>query len=218
MRATQMGAILDSPPLRRHGSRQIPLDGEVLVASVLFADLRGFTAVAEQLPPRRIAGFLNEYLTAMVDVILAHQGMVQDFVGDGIVAVFGMLPRDPDHAWHAAMSAVDMQAALEPLGQRSPVDGATKLTMGVSIHSGEVFAGTIGSPRQSKYAAVGDTVNTASRLEALNRSLGTSIVMSGETVALLKGCVEVRTRGWFTVDGRTHPTEVFELLALRVEH
>jgi adenylate cyclase len=87
--------------------------------------------------------------------------------------------------------------------------------MGVSVHSGEGFAGTGGSPRRSNYAAVGDTVNAASRLEELNRDLGTSIVMSGETIALLGNRVEVRRRGWFLVRGRSHPMQVFELLALR---
>jgi class 3 adenylate cyclase len=194
---------------------QAVLDGEVVDVSVLFADLRGFTAASEQLAPRRMAGLLNNYLTAMVDVILARQGMVQDFVGDGILAVFGAPSRDPDHAWHAAVTAVEMQAALEFLRRRLEAEGPIRLAMGISVHSGEVFAGTVGSPRQAKYAAVGDTVNAASRLEELNRELGTSIVMSGETIALLINRVEVRSRGWFPVRGRSHPLEVFELLGLR---
>jgi adenylate cyclase len=165
--------------------------------------------------PRRMAGLLNGYFTAMVDVILARRGMIQDFVGDGILAVFGAPSHDPDHAWHAALSAVELQTALRDLGQPSDVAGHPTPTMGVAVHSGEVFAGTVGSPRQWKYAAVGDTVNVASRLEELNRDLGTSIVMSGETIALVKDRVEARSRGWFTVRGRSRGIEVFELLALR---
>jgi len=191
------------------------LEGDVLPVSVLFADLRGFTAVAEQLPPRRTASLLNAYLTAMVDVILARQGMIQDFVGDGILAVFGAPRRDPDHAWHAMVSAVEMQAAIRRLERQSGLEWRIRLSMGVAVHSGEVFAGTVGSPRLSKYAAVGDTVNVASRLEELNRALGTSIVMSGQTIALLRHRVEVRRRGWFRVRGRSHAIELFELLALR---
>lgn len=87
--------------------------------------------------------------------------------------------------------------------------------MGVSVHSGEVFAGTVGSPRKWKYAVVGDTVNVASRLEELNRCLGTAIVVSGQTNAMLSDRVDVRSRGWFPVRGRSHPIEVFELLSLR---
>jgi class 3 adenylate cyclase len=191
------------------------LEGDVLTVSVLFADLRGFTGVAEQLTPRRTASLLNAYLTAMVDVILARHGMIQDFVGDGILAVFGAPVRDPDHAWHAAVSAVEMQAALRYLERRSELDGQIGPAMGVAVHSGEVFAGTVGSRRRSKYAAVGDTVNVASRLEELNRALGTSIVLSGQTIALLRNRVEARRRGWFPVRGRNHAIELFELLALR---
>jgi len=141
--------------------------------------------------------------------------MVQDFVGDGILAVFGAPSHDPDHAWHAAVSAVEMQAALRHLWRRSEVDRQIRSPLGVSVHSGEVFAGTVGSPRRSKYAVVGDTVNVASRLEELNRCLGTSIVVSGQTNALLSNRVDVRSRGWFPVRGRSHPVEVFELLAVR---
>jgi len=191
------------------------VDGEVVAVSVLFVDLRGFTSVAEHVTPRRMAGLLNGYFTAMVDVILARRGMIQDFVGDGILAVFGAPSHDPDHAWHAALSAVELQTALRDLGQPSDVAGHPTPTMGVAVHSGDVFAGTVGSPRQWKYAAVGDTVNVASRLEELNRDLGTSIVMSGETIALVKDRVEARSRGWFPVRGRSRGIEVFELLALR---
>jgi len=190
------------------------LSGEVLIVSVLFADLRGFTAVAEQWTPRHAARFLNAYLTAMVDVIRGRLGMVQDFVGDGIMAVFGAPSPDPDHAWHAAVSALEMQSALECL-ERLQMAGPIRLGMGVSIHSGEVFAGTVGSPEQSKYAAVGDTVNTGSRLEELNRALGTSILMSGETIALLGNQVKANGLGWFPLRGKNNLIEVFELLALR---
>ncbi len=186
--------------------------GDVVPVSVLFADLRGFTTIAEEMAPRRMALLLNGYLTAMIDVIMARQGMVQDFVGDGIMAVFGAPSRDPEHAWHAAVSAVEMQAALLALAPRPE---PARCPMGVSVHSGEVFAGTVGSPRRSKYAAVGDTVNVAARLEELNRELGTSILVSGQTRALLSDRAETRSRGWFKIRGRNHPVEVYELLAVR---
>jgi adenylate cyclase len=191
------------------------VDGEVVAVSVLVADLRGFTSVAERFSPRHMAGLLNEYLTAMVDVILAQRGMIQDFVGDGILAVFGAPVRDPDHAWHATLSAVELQTAFRSLSEPLNVNGHHVRAMGVAIHSGDVFAGTVGSPRQWKYAAVGDTVNVASRLEELNRNLGTSIVMSGEAVGLVKDRVETRSRGWFPVRGRSRAIEVFELLGVR---
>jgi adenylate cyclase len=188
--------------------------GEIRDVSLLVADLRGFTTLAERTTPSRMAVILDGYLTEMADVILAQRGMVQDFVGDGILAVFGAPSWDPDHTWHAAVTAVAMQAALAGLCWEG--DGESiRLDMGVSVHTGQVFAGTLGAPRKPKYAMVGDTVNTAARLEELNRTLGTSVVLSGEAVAVLKDRVSVRNRGWFPVRGRTHPVEVFELLGLR---
>ena len=188
--------------------------GEVRDVSVLVADLRGFTALAERITPSRVATILDGYLAEMVEVILGRRGMVQDFVGDGILAVFGAPCQDPDHTWRAAATAVQMQAAVGRLRWKG--EGETiRLTMGVAIHTGKAFAGTIGAPRKPKYAVVGDTVNTAARLEELNRMLGTSIVLSGEAVADLKGRAAVHSHGWFPVRGRSHQIEVFELLGLR---
>jgi adenylate cyclase len=198
-------------PARRHGPRSA---GEVRTVSILVADLRGFTALAERITPSRTATILNDYLTVMVEVILARRGIIQDFAGDGILAVFGLPREDPDHTWHAVVSAVEMQAALDGLCWRGEGEWI-RLAMGVSVHTGEVFAGTLGSPRTPKYGVVGDTVNTASRIEELNRGLGTSVVLSGEAVAQLRDRVQVRNRGWFPVRGRSHPVEVFELLALQ---
>jgi adenylate cyclase len=190
------------------------LSGEVRDVSVLVADLRGFTMLAERITPSRLAGILDDYLSRMVDVILGQRGMVQDFVGDGIMAVFGAPHPDPDHAWRATLTAVEMQASLRGLQWRGE-GGTIRLQMGISIHSGQAFAGTIGAPRKPKYAVVGDTVNTAARLEELNRTLGTSIVLSGEAVAPLLDRAVVRSRGWFPVRGKTHPLEVYELLGVR---
>jgi adenylate cyclase len=188
---------------------------EVRVVSVLMADLRGFTAFCEQSPLNQIPRLLNEYLTAMVDVVLEHRGRVQDFVGDGILGVFGAPGQDDDHAWHAAVSAVEMQLAIRQLGGRWRREVDTSFSLGVAVHSGAVFAGTVGSPRHSKYAVVGDPVNTVARLEELNRALGTEIVMSGESVALVKDRVDVHPKGSFAVRGRRHAVEVFELIGIQ---
>jgi adenylate cyclase len=151
----------------------------------------------------------------MVDVILGHQGRVQDFVGDGILGVFGATGRDPDHAWHAALSALEMQVAIRRLSGQWEQEGEPSFALGVAVHTGEVFAGAVGSPKQSKYAVVGDPVNTAARLEELNRNLGTEIVMSGDAFALVRDRVDVHPRGMFAVRGRNHDVEVFELLGVQ---
>jgi len=190
------------------------LGGEVRRVTVLMSDLRGFTTISENLPPEVVSAMMNEYFTAMVDVILAHRGLVQDFIGDAIMAVYGAPLDDPEHCWHAARSAVGMHAALESLNRAWEADGRGPLAMGVAVHTGLVFAGTLGAPRKKKYAVLGDTVNLTSRMEGLNRDLGTGILISGAALAALRDRVVVRDRGRVAVKGRREPVDIHELLSL----
>jgi len=209
--ARDSGALAAAPVLRGHTTPE----GEVREVSIVMADLRGFTAFCERVAPRRMSRLLNEYLTAMVEVILRQKGRVQDFIGDGILGVFGAPGQDPDHAWHAALSALEMQVAIRQLAGRWEREGESAFTLGVAVHTGKVFAGAVGSPRQQKYAVVGDPVNTVARLEELNRNLGTEIVMSGDALALVRDRVDVHPRGSFSLRGRSHAVEVFELLGVQ---
>ncbi|MGH7394902.1 MAG: adenylate/guanylate cyclase domain-containing protein, partial [Candidatus Methylomirabilales bacterium] len=190
------------------------LGGVVCTVSVLMSDLRGFTTLCEQVRPDRVSEMMNEYFTAMVEVIMSHRGIVQDFIGDGILAVYGAPLDDPDHARHAVGTALEMQTALRQLNDRWRAAERPPLAMGVAVHTGEVFAGNIGSPRRKKYTVMGDTVNTASRIEGLNRELSTAILISGATLAAVKDRVVVRDCGSIAVKGRGHPVDVFELEGL----
>jgi adenylate cyclase len=192
-----------------------PLGGEVRSVSVLMSDLRGFTTLSEQLPPQVVSEMMNDYFNAMVDVILARRGLVQDFIGDAIMAVYGAPLDDPEHCWHAARTAVEMHAALETLNRRWEAQGRGPLAMGIAVHTGDAFAGTLGAPRKKKYAVLGDTVNLTSRMEGLNRDLGTGILISGAALAVLKDRVVARDRGSVAVKGRREPVEIFELLSLK---
>jgi len=188
------------------------LGGEVRTVSVLMSDLRGFTTMAERLPPEEISRIMNEYLTAMVDVIMSHRGIVSDFIGDGILAFFGAPSDDPEHAWHAVQTALGMQEALTRLNQAWEAEDRPRLAMGIAVNSGDVFAGNVGSPRKKKYAVMGDPVNTVSRMEGQNRELGTSILLSAATRDLVKGRVVVRERGAVAVKGKAQAVELYELL------
>jgi adenylate cyclase len=187
----------------------------VRTVSVLMSDLRGFTTLSERLDPRRISEMMNEYFTEMVEVISARKGIVNDFIGDGILAVYGAPADDPDHAWHAVITALEMQAALRRLNGRWQAEARGPLAMGVAVNTGEVFAGNLGSPRRKKYSVLGDTVNTVARIEGLNRDLGTEVLISGATLAAVKDRVVVRDRGAVPVKGRAQPVELFELVDLR---
>jgi len=191
------------------------LAGERRVVSILLSDLRGFTTLSESMPPEQMAGRLTEYFDAMTAVIFAHRGMVNDFVGDAIMAFFGAPLDDPDHALHAVQSAVAMERALRELTRRWEASGLPILKMGVGIHTGQVFAGNVGGTGKVKYAVVGDAVNVAARVEGLNKEFGTVILLTEATRLAVGARLEVNDRGPVSVKGRREPVRVFELLGLR---
>ncbi len=189
------------------------LEGARREVSVLVSDLRGFTTLSETMAAERVAGHLNEYFPAMIDAIFAERGMVNDFIGDGILAVFGAPLPDPDHAWRAARAALSMQAALERLNTEWAERGITTLRMGIGVHTGVVFAGNVGGSSRIKYTVIGDTVNVTARLEGLNKDLGTTTLVTAEAERVLRGRIETRYCGEVSVKGRAEPLRVYELLA-----
>jgi adenylate cyclase len=188
------------------------LGGELRTVSVLMSDVRGFTTLAEEMAPAEITKTMNEYFAAMIEVVMARRGMVNDFVGDGLLAVFGAPLDDPEHAWHAVSAALAMQEALARLNRTWQARGRVTLAIGVAVNTGDVFAGNLGGAQRKKYAVMGDPVNTVARMEGLNRDLGTSILISGATLAAVKGRVTARDRGRVTVKGKMQAVEIFELL------
>jgi adenylate cyclase len=190
------------------------LGGEMREVTVLFSDLRGFTTLCERLAPVQVTEAMNEYLTAMVDRVLNRRGMVSDFIGDGIMAFFGAPLDDPDHAWHAVQAAVDMQTALEALNARWATQGKMPLAMGIALNTGPAYAGTIGAPRKKKFAVLGDTVNTAARIEGLNRQLGTRILAGRATVDAVRGRAAFVRRDAVPLKGKADPVEIFEVTGL----
>jgi adenylate cyclase len=190
------------------------LSGERRTVSVLFSDLRGFTTLAEGLPAETVAAHLNEYFDAMTGAILAHRGMINDFVGDAIMATFGAPVADPEHALHAVRSAVAMERRLHELNRRWKAEGRPVLRMGVAVHTGEVFAGNVGGSARLKYAVVGDPVNVAARLEGLNKKFGTILLITEATRMALGDHVEVKDRGAVRLRGRSVPLRVHEVLGV----
>jgi adenylate cyclase len=198
-----MAKVLDDAPSLR---------GEHRSVSILFSDLRGFTTLSEQMEPERIAAHLNEYFDAMTAAIFAHRGMINDFVGDAVMAVFGAPVDDADHAWHALQSALAMNHALDALNRRWEAAGLPSLRMGIGIHTGAVFAGNVGGRDRIKYTVIGDPVNVASRVEGLNKELATTLLITEETLAAVGDRVRVRDCGPVAVKGRVEKVRVFEVL------
>jgi adenylate cyclase len=195
-------------------SEDASLRGERRTVSILFSDLRGFTTLSESMPAEQVAARLNEYFEAMTAAIFTHRGMVNDFVGDGIIAFFGAPLADPEHALHAVLSAAEMDRALTALNARWGAAGLPELRMGIGVHTGQVFVGNIGGTARVKYTVVGDPVNLASRVEGLNKELGTTILVTDEARAAAGDRVEAKDRGFHPVKGRVQPVHVHELLSV----
>ena len=134
--------------------------------TVLFADIRGFTAMAEQMQPDAIAALLTDYFTEMVEVIFEHGGTLDKFIGDALMALWGAPVAHPDDARRAHQAAVAMQQTVEGLNQRWRAAGRTTIAVGIGINYGDVFVGNIGSHRRLEYTVIGDVVNVAQRLSA----------------------------------------------------
>jgi adenylate cyclase len=188
------------------------LEGTRREVSLLVSDIRGFTTFSEKLPAEIVASHLNAYFPAMVDAIFAHRGTVDDFIGDGILAVFGAPIEDARHARQAVEAAIAMQRALDRLNRDWAARGLPTLRMGVGVHTGTVFAGSIGSRERAKYTVIGDPVNVTARLEGLNKDLGTAILLTEAIRSVIGDLVETRFRGELSVKGRTEPLRVYEVV------
>ncbi|WP_337172511.1 adenylate/guanylate cyclase domain-containing protein [Gemmatimonas aurantiaca] len=149
---------------------QVSLGGVRQPVVVLFSDIRHFTAIAESLPPTAMAQQLNEYFGAMVDCVFRHEGALDKFIGDAIMAYWGAPEARDDDPERAVAAAIDMLQALDTLNARWRREGRPQLDVGIGIHTGDAFVGNIGSPRRLEFTLIGDTVNLASRLCSLARS------------------------------------------------
>jgi adenylate cyclase len=192
-------------------------NSEVVRVTVLFCDLRGFTAMSENLPPSMLVGLLNEYFTAMVQIIESHGGMVDKFVGDKVMAVFGH-PVPLANEQQAALDAArEMLSTCDALNQKLCLSGNFKLVNSIGMHSGPALAGIIGSPDRSEYTLIGDSVNVAARLETKTRQLDTRLVISADVAKGLDTIPsDLVAKGSHRVRGRHDPVEI---LALKdIEH
>lgn len=190
---------------------RLSLEGQRRTATILFTDLRGSTALAERATPEAAVATVNAYLRVMARAVIDEGGILDKFTGDGLMAIFGAMADPASGAQGAARAALRMRADLAALNAERYSRGEPTVGYGIGIHTGEVVLGAVGLPERSDYTAMGDTVNTAARMEQLTKELGTEVVLSAATGALLDGAVATRPLGTVGVKGRTEPVEVFAL-------
>jgi class 3 adenylate cyclase len=198
-------AILESPEGLRFG-------GTKRVVTVLMSDLRGYTRFAEQGRPEQVMEILNGYLARMADVVIAHGGTINEFIGDAIFAVYGAPVTHPDHAERAAATALAMQAALVEVNVEHARRGLPAFEMGIGLHTGEAVVGNIGSEQRAKYAVVGSAVNIASRVESA--TVGGQVLLTTRTLSELGDLARVGPPIALQVKGLSEPLTLHELQGL----
>ncbi len=187
------------------------LGGARRTMTVLFSDVRGFTAMSEKGTPEEVVGQLNEYFSRMVQVVFDHRGTVDKFVGDMVMALYGAPLDDEDHAEHAVQTALAMTTALNELNAQWQSQGRPTLDIGIGINTGDMVAGNIGSDTIMSYTVIGDAVNLGARLESLNKDYGTRIIISEATRSRLKGRYDMQPLGDVVVKGKSKPVAIFEV-------
>ena len=205
-------------------SGQFELGGELREVTIVFSDIRGYSTLSEQMSPVQTIDLLNAYFSAMGEVITHFRGTIIEFEGDAILVIFGAPVHQEDHANRAVRAALMMLEVVDELNARWEADGTSTLWKSVGIprfkirlgvHTGQVVVGNVGSQQRTKYAAIGDAVNTAARVESMNKRLGTSLLLTQQTAHQLDiPRLELVDRGSHAVKGRREPVQVLTVEGL----
>jgi adenylate cyclase len=206
-----------SPQLVRHvmdNLESIRFDGQKRRLTILFSDVRGFTTLTEHTDPVELLKQLNQYLEAMTDIVFKYDGILDKFIGDGLMAHWGAFTPDRPNAELAARAALEMMTRLAELNAIWKKEGRPELDIGIGLNSAEVIFGNVGAGKKLDFTVIGDGVNLAARLEGANKEYATHIIISEFTQAELSPEARVRPLGEIIVKGKTVPVSIFELLAL----
>ncbi|MBI5423400.1 MAG: HAMP domain-containing protein [Opitutae bacterium] len=190
---------------------KLELGGEEREVTILFSDLRDFTALSEKLSPHEVLALLNRYLDRMSVIVEKHGGVIDKYIGDAIMALFGAPVATDGAAARAIAAAREMKAALADLNRELEAEGKPRLALGIGINTGRVIAGNMGSQTRLNYTVIGDGVNLAARLEGLTKdaAFGARIIVSEATAAAANATGQLRALGEVTVKGRTEPVRIY---------
>jgi len=191
---------------------RMSLKGERREVTVLFCDVRGFTPLSERLSPEEVVSLLNDFYTLAIETTFKHDGTLDKFMGDAVMAIFGAPIPHPDHSVRAVQTALAMREGIAGLNERRALLGKESVAIGIGVSAGEVVAGTVGTEDRMEYTVIGDSVNLAARLES-NAKPG-QILISARTWELVRDAVETRPLGPIKVKGKEEQVEVYEVLGL----
>ena len=202
--------------LRHSHEYENSLGGERKSVTILFSDIRDFTSISERSDPLVLVQQLNEYFTVMVDIVMKHNGTLDKYIGDAIMAVYGspLSAGTVEDAWRAVQTAAEMRTGLIALQTTWAAQGRPVLRIGIGINHGDVVVGNIGSPQRMEYTVIGDAVNVASRVEGLNKQCGTDILLTESVYLLVKDRVVVKAMELAAVKGREQKLNVYALTSL----
>ncbi|MBW3005150.1 adenylate/guanylate cyclase domain-containing protein [Candidatus Woesearchaeota archaeon] len=191
---------------------KLKLGGARKEITVFFSDIRGFTTISEKLSPEKLVHILNEYLTAMTDIVMKHEGVVDKYIGDAIMAFWGAPMKQPDHAEMACSTSVDMIKKLSELRKKWAAEKFPEINIGIGLNTGFAVIGNMGSYERFDYTAMGDTINLGSRLEGLTKSYGVQIIVSESTKKAVKNKFIFRKLDLVRVKGKNKPITIYELI------
>ncbi|GEM_PF-1437314 len=197
-------------------SGDIKLGGDYTTVTMLFCDIRSFTSTSEKMEPHDVVEMLNDYLTLFSDIIMENNGTIDKYVGDEIMAVYGVPKNDPRDAFNACKSAVDMIAALKILNEKRIAEGKVEIRVGIGLNTGQVISGNMGSSRRMDYTVIGDNVNLAARLcDNANKNGLKDILMAESTYLDISNDVIVNEVDPIYVKGKEKPIKIYELLDVK---
>ena len=186
-------------------SGNLELGGQNKEVTVFFSDIRDFTKFSEGHTPEEVVHMLNEYFQVMVGIINRNHGVVDKFIGDAIMAVWGAPNKSDDDTYNAIKACLEMRIALEELNKKRAGRGEVPIKIGIGIHTGRAISGNIGSDERMEYTVIGDAVNTAARIEASTKAFGTDLLISGEAAKIVINRFMVEEAGAVEVKGKEEP-------------
>lgn len=198
-------------------NKQIGVGGSTKQVTIFFSDIRGFTAFSESRSPEEVVGMLNEYFALMVRIIQNNNGIVDKFIGDAIMAVWGAPHGSPRDAQNAVRACLEMRKALAELNQKRILRNQPPLFIGMGLHSGPAISGTIGSDDRMEYTVIGDTVNMTSRIESSTKVFGTDLLISEETARLVETEFAITFAGSTEVKGKSEPLNLYNVVGFKID-